>query len=226
MLQWIRKKFSQSVYDEQQNSITLYECCLKGRLEEARQVLKKGADPNSQHCDWSTLNCPNLSCLKMAVRSNYPELVSLLLSHPRIDVNQRHAIPDERVLRLRRAMCRSCSPHMPHLHDDCVQELNYDTRTRRNALQDDRTALHHACELGHEEVLKLLLAAPSVDVNARGPFWGPAISDERRLNWFTPIQTAIIEGQVKSVYLMAAAADVDLNVKTSCGDSLEELARR
>ena len=54
MLQWIRKKFSQSVYDEQQNSITLYECCLKGKLEEARQAL---ADPNSQHCDWSTLNC-------------------------------------------------------------------------------------------------------------------------------------------------------------------------
>ena len=86
MLHWIRKKFSQSVYDEQQNSITLYECCLKGKLEEARQAL---ADPNSQHCDWSTLNCPNLSCLKAAARSNYPELVSLLLSHPRIDVNQR-----------------------------------------------------------------------------------------------------------------------------------------
>ena len=93
-------------------------------------------------------------------------------------------------------------------------------------MQDDRTALHHACELGHEEVLKLLLAAASVDVNARGPFWGPGISDEHRLNWFTPIQTAIIEGQVKAVCLMAAAADVDLNVKTSCGDSLEELARR
>ena len=162
----------------------------------------------------------------MAVRSNYPEFVSLLLSHPRIDVNQRHAIPDERVLRLKHAMCRSCSPHMPHLHDDSVQELNYDTRTRRNALQDDRIALHHACELGHEEVLKLLLAAPGVDVNARGPFWGPGISDERRLNWFTPIQTAIIEGQVKAVYLMAAAADVDLDVKTSCGCGLEELAHR
>ena len=109
MLQWIRKKFSQSVYDEQQNSITLYECCLKGRLEEARQVLKKGADPNSQHCDWSTLNCPNLSCLKMAVRSNYPELVSLLLSHPRIDVKQRHAIPDERECAdLAVRICRIC----------------------------------------------------------------------------------------------------------------------
>ena len=72
MLHWIRKKFSQSVYDEQQNSITLYECCLKGKLEEARQAL---ADPNSQHCDWSTLNCPNLSCLKAAARSNYPESI-------------------------------------------------------------------------------------------------------------------------------------------------------
>ena len=56
----------------------IWESCRKGRLEEARQALQLGADPNSSGEFF------NATCLMAAAQQNHDELVSLLLSQPGI----------------------------------------------------------------------------------------------------------------------------------------------
>ena len=81
-----------------------------------------------------------------------------------------------------------------------------------------KTALHFAIEKGSDAALKLLLAAPGVDQNARdGAGWNETFGS-------TPIQDAIHYGNVEAVRLMASVAEVDLDVKTPRGESLEDLA--
>ena len=81
-----------------------------------------------------------------------------------------------------------------------------------------KTALHFAIEKGREAALSLLLAAPGVDLNARdGAGWNETLGS-------TPIQDAIHYCNVEAVRLMASVAEVDLDVKNSRGEGLEDLA--
>ena len=55
-----------------------------GRLEEVREALEGGADPNT------TGGLLNSTCLMMAARNNHDEVVVLLLSRPGIQVNAKN----------------------------------------------------------------------------------------------------------------------------------------
>ena len=65
---------------EQLNSL-LWENCKDGKVEEVREALQQGADPNTD---------PNYSCLMMAVAMHFDEVVTLLLAHPNIQVNAKN----------------------------------------------------------------------------------------------------------------------------------------
>ena len=84
-----------------------------------------------------------------------------------------------------------------------------------NAKDDyNHTALDIACYHGSLACLPLLLAAPGVQLN------------ERTVNGWTPIMSAIRFGKTEAVRQMAAVKDVDLDVQDTEGRSLEEFAIR
>jgi len=66
----------------QQNN--LWEKCMNGKLEEVREALEAGGDPNT------TGGYLNSTCLMMAARNNHDEVVVLLLSRPGIQVNAKN----------------------------------------------------------------------------------------------------------------------------------------
>ena len=55
--------------------------CMAGKLEEVREALQAGADPNARYGPY------NRTCLMIAARENHDEVVALLLAHPNIKVN-------------------------------------------------------------------------------------------------------------------------------------------
>ena len=67
---------------EQQNN--LYEKCKYGRVEEVREALAAGADPNARG------GSDNSTCLMVAALGNHNGLVELLLSTPGIQVNAKN----------------------------------------------------------------------------------------------------------------------------------------
>ena len=84
-----------------------------------------------------------------------------------------------------------------------------------NAKNDNnRTALHYACDKGNIAILSKLLAVPGILVNERDSDGG------------TPITWAIIYGKPEAVRMMAAVEEVDLDVRCNNGRSLEDLAHR
>ena len=60
-----------------------YKTCDVGKLQELRQALEAGADPNS------TGGLTDMTCLMAAVCRDHTEMVSLLLSHPEIKINEK-----------------------------------------------------------------------------------------------------------------------------------------
>ena len=78
------------------------------------------------------------------------------------------------------------------------------------------TALHLACRTrtGNIAILSKLLAVPGILVNERDSDGG------------TPITWAIIYGKPEAVRMMAAVEEVDLDVRSNNGRSLEDLAHR
>ena len=78
----------------------------------------------------------------------------------------------------------------------------------------NRTALHFACWKGDVAMLSKLLAVPGLLFNER--------MDRGR----TPIMAAIKFGRPDAVRLMAAMAEVDLDVKDNDGNNLEQYAAR
>ena len=68
---------------EQQNNL-LWEKCKDGRLEEVREALQAGADPNTTGGPFHS------PCLMEAARNNHDEVVALLLSSPGIQVNAKN----------------------------------------------------------------------------------------------------------------------------------------
>ena len=61
---------------------TLYEIFDAGELQEFRQAFEAGADPN-------TLGPYGWTCLMIALLRDHTEVVSLLLSHPEIKINEK-----------------------------------------------------------------------------------------------------------------------------------------
>ena len=59
----------------------LWNLCRSGELDQVKAALEAGADPNTTEGQWSW------TCLMVAVWNRHVDMVDLLLSHPRIDVN-------------------------------------------------------------------------------------------------------------------------------------------
>jgi len=66
---------------EHQNNL-LWKKCEAGKLEEAREAVQAGADPNTRLF--------NYTCLMTAAEENHDEVVALLLAHPNIQVNAKN----------------------------------------------------------------------------------------------------------------------------------------
>ena len=116
--------------------------------------------------------------------------------------------------------------------------------------RDNWTCLMEAIRRNHEAVVDLLLAQPSIEVNAKNNKNGTALHfacrtrtgniailskllavpgilvNERDSDGGTPITWAIIYGKPEAVRMMAAVEEVDLDVRCNNGRSLEDLAHR
>ena len=144
------------------NPEKIYWKCALGKLEEVREALQAGADPNTR------VPITDSTCLMVAISRKQEEVVDLLLAQPSIEVN---------------------------------------AKDNKNI-----TALHLACRTrtGNIAILSKLLAVPGILVN------------ERDSDGWTPIMLAIIYSEPDAVRVMAAVEDVDLDVN---GRSLEDFVR-
>ena len=96
-------------------------------------------------------------------------------------------------------------------HEKLVDLLLEAPSIEVNAKNNNSTALHFACSTGNIAILSKLLAVPGILVN------------ERDSNGRTPIMSAT---KPEAVLVMAASEDVDLDVRSRNGRSLEDLAHR
>ena len=150
----------------QQNNF--WDLCRLGKMEELRELLLAGADPNLRGGRY------NRTCLMEAIRRNHEAVVDLLLAQPSIEVNAKD---------------------------------NF-----------DYTALHYVCSrftTYNIAIMSKLLAVPGILLNERDSNSG-----------MTPIMGAIIYGKPEAVQVMAAVENVDLEVRNNDGWSLEDLAPR
>ena len=100
-------------------------------------------------------------------------------------------------------------------HEEVVDLLlaqpGLDVNAKNNS---NRTALHYACDKGNIAILSKLLAVPGILVN------------ERDVDGLTPIMQAIHSRKPEAVRVMAAVEEVDLDVRSNNGRSLEDFAHR
>ena len=99
-------------------------------------------------------------------------------------------------------------------HEEVVDLLLAQPGIEVNAKDNNRTALHYACHTGNIAILSKLLAVPGILVN------------ERDVDGLTPIMQAIHSRKPEAVRVMAAVEEVDLDVRSNNGRSLEDLAHR
>ena len=102
-------------------------------------------------------------------------------------------------------------------HEEVVDLLLAQPSIEVNAKNNkNSTALHFACRTrtGNIAILSKLLTVPGILVN------------ERDSDGWTPIMWATIYGKPEAVRVMAAVENVDLDVRSSNGWSLEDRAHR
>ena len=99
-------------------------------------------------------------------------------------------------------------------HEEVVDLLLAQPGIDMNATDNNsNTALHYACHTGNIAILSKLLAVPGILVN------------EDSIGW-TPIMQAIHSRKPEAVRVMAAVEEVDLDVRSNNGRSLEDFAHR
>ena len=100
-------------------------------------------------------------------------------------------------------------------HEEVVDLLLAQPGIEVNAKDNNnRTALHYASHTGNIAILSKLLAVPGILVN------------ERDVDGLTPIMQAIHSRKPEAVRVMAAVEEVDLDVRSNNGRSLEDFAHR
>ena len=141
----------------------LWKNVMLGRVEEARQDLAAGANPNTRG------GVANLTCLNQAAVFNHDQVCKLLLGTPGIQVNAKS--------------------------------------------NSGLTALHYAAANGSLASLAMILSSPAHS----------QLNEKDNLGR-TPIMLAAQRGQTEAVLQMAAAQKVCLDSLDSQGRSLEEIA--
>ena len=131
----------------------VYQICDVGKLQELRQALEAGADPNS------TDGHSNTTCLMAALRRNRTQMVSLLLSHPEIKINAKNRSGDT-------ALHFACYWSSP----ECVKLLlavpGLELNERTNNWGE--TPVMVAIKRRNTEAVRALTQMPGVDLDARG----------------------------------------------------------
>ena len=129
---------------------TLYEIFDAGELQEFRQAFEAGADPN-------TLGPDGLTCLMLALGRGHTEVVSLLLSHPEIKINEK-AIMGSTALHF--GCARGSTESLNLLLALPGLELN-----ERNC--GGFTPVMDAIDRGHSEVVRALTQKTGVDLDLK-----------------------------------------------------------
>ena len=130
---------------------TLYEIFDAGELQEFRQAFEAGADPNT------TGGFYGWTCLMVAVGRNQTEVVSLLLSHPEIKINEKNTMG---LTALHAGCIRGSRDSLDLLLALPGLELN----ERNNA---GLTPVMVAIHCGHSEVVRALTQKTGVDLDLK-----------------------------------------------------------
>ena len=138
------------VMAEQQNN--LWEKCIDGKLEEVREALQAGADPNTTYGDW------NFPCLTWAAQYNHDEVVALLLSSEGIKVNAKTGW-DSTALH-HACSCGSLASLSKLLAAPQPLELN-------ESDGNGETPIMLAIRSGNAEAVRMLAAVPKVDLDVK-----------------------------------------------------------
>ena len=129
----------------------LWEKCSAGKLEEVREALQAGADPNS------TSGPKNSTCLMEASWKNHDEVVALLLSRPGIQVNAR----DEKNYSALHWACYNGSLA-------CLSRLLAVPEVQLNERNSwGNTPIMVAIHWGKTEAVRLMAAVPAVDLDVK-----------------------------------------------------------
>ena len=130
-------------------------------LEEAKQLLKGGADPNANRRPYH----PNIPCLALAVLKKNVELVELLLMQPGINVNQRNENENAAL----HFACRRGGPEaiLKMLLNNPEIDLN-----PRN--MKGETPIMHAFYYGNVKAIRRLAFDPLVELDIKSE-WGDTL---------------------------------------------------
>lgn len=168
-----------------------------GCAEEVAAELAAGVDPNVE-------NYLGETPLMLAVSKGKTDVVRVLLAAPGIDTD---------------AVCAAVGGNYLHIAaaaglTDVVDEAIKRGDALNGMTDSDKTLLHLAARHGHTDVVKLLLAAPGVDVN---------VQDEWDL---TPLCLAAEAGHIEVVKLLLAMPGINVNNPTSFANTPIFLAKR
>ena len=150
----LRRAFFKAM-DEQTE---LWEICRQGNLEELRNALQAGADPNSRRL--------GDTCLMVAVRAQREEVVDLLLAQPGIEVNFANIA---RVTALHWACSTGNVAVISKLLAVPGIQLNATSKYRRVPIME-------AIISGNTDAVRLMAAVEEVDLDARD-FSGSSLED-------------------------------------------------
>ena len=154
MLFVLRRAFFKAM-DEQTE---LWEICRQGNLEELRNALQAGADPNSRRLDDT--------CLMVAVRAHREEVVDLLLAQPGIEVNAKDGTN-------RTAMHWACSSGTVGIMSKLLAVPGV---LMNNKTKSGRTPVAEAKMSRNPDTLQLMTTVEEVDLDVRD-FSGMSLED-------------------------------------------------
>ena len=189
------------------NPEKIYWKCALGKLEEVREALQAGADPNTTggKCD--------SSCLFVALQNNHMEVADLLLLQPGIQVNAKNRYGQSA---LHFACAKGNVASVKKLLSIPIILVNESEGPEGTGC----TPINLAIASGSIHIVRLLIAAPGILFSEGGcaTGWTPI-----RSGW-TPIREAIILGKIEIVRLLVTVKEVNLKVTNIQRRILEDSA--
>ena len=137
-------------------NLDLYMKCYNGEVDQVRQALESGADPNSIHGDPNSIH--NHTLLMAAAWNNREEVVDLLLATAGIEVNKRGGLQHQTTLHFACFNTRGAviikMLAAPGIDVNALNRYNY-------------TPIMSALDFGQTEAVRLL--APVADLDRKYP---------------------------------------------------------
>ena len=184
----------------------LAKSCLYGNLEEVKAMLARGEDVNRMGKRTS------LTALMCAVKEGQNSIVTLLLKHPRIDVNKKDMDGGT-------TLHRAAEYDHPRAHSNAMALLLEHPKIDINSTDEcGETALHRAVEHDNIKAVKLLLSDHRLTTANH-----IAISNIN--SGWTPIMQAIKQNSMEVLPLLANNLSINLDTRDHRGRTLERAAR-